>query len=640
MADDQRLQPYISEENGPPEFTFRSLVLAAILTIVLGTSSGYLGLKIGMTFAASIPAAVMSLAILRGLFRDSNILESNMVQTQASAGEALMGGVVFMIPALIFLELDPSILQIALMALAGGLLGTFLLIPLRHYFVVDQHRTLPFPEGQACANILKLGERSAARARRVFEGMALGGIYNFCSADGLRLFSANVELSFQRFLGLTAGIFLAPLMLGIGFLVGPAVGITMLAGSLLKGIGIIPGLNYGYFRLYSESLSAQQLDFYVRMIGAGAVGAGGFLSLFKMASEMRRSLKGGLSGLRGAGRSRHGGRLGRDLPMPVVVAVLLGVLAISGFVLVQRAPSGEGPGLLGLVVSLALILLLGFLFVTLCARLVGFVGTSSYPLSGMTIGALLVTVAVLRILGLTGPAGMSAAIIVGAIVCMAIAMSADISQDLKTGALLGATPYRQQLGETFGVLIAAMTAGSVIMLFHETGELARLPAPQSRLMAAIVEGVMGQGFPWALVGLGVLIAIVVESLGVSSILFAVGLYLPTPLSSAWIVGGLVRGAFDKKHADSDDKEVLLRDGILLSSGLIAGWAMMGIVLVGFVALYEFGLVGFQLGLRDLPAPAFSFAYLLDLAVSVGLYAVVIYYFGRVIRLWGIRPQGE
>ena len=255
----------------------------------------------------------------------------------------------------------------------------------------------------------------------------------------------------------------------------------------------------------------------------------------------------------------------------------------------------------------------------------------------MTIGALLVTVVTLRIIGLTGAAGMSAAIIVGAIVCMAIAMSADISQDLKTGALLGATPYRQQLGETIGVLIAALAAGSVIMLFHETGELARLPAPQSRLMAAIVEGVMGEGFPWALVGLGVLIAIIVESLGVSSILFAVGLYLPTPLSSAWIVGGLVRGAFDKKHAQSRDKEVLLRDGILLSSGLIAGWALMGIILVGFLALYEFGLVGFQLGLRDLPSPAFSFSYLLDLAISLGLYAAVIYYFGRVIRLWGVRP---
>ena len=636
MADDQRLQPYISEENGPPEFTFRSLVLAAILTLVLGTSSGYLGLKIGMTFAASIPAAVMSLAILRGLFRDANILESNMVQTQASAGEALMGGVVFMIPALIFLELDPSLIQITLMALAGGLLGTFLLIPLRHYFVVAQHGTIPFPEGEACANILKLGEKGAAQARRVFEGMAVGGIYNFCSADGLRLFSANVELSFQRFWGLTAGMFLAPLMLGIGFLVGPSVGITMLAGSLLKGIAVIPGLNYGYFHLYSESLSAQQLDFYVRMIGAGAVGAGGFLSLFKMASEMRRSFKGGLRGLGSAMKSARRGRLDRDLPMPLVGAVLVGVLAISAFVLIQGSPSGEGPGILGLVVSLVLIFVLGFLFVTLCARLVGFVGTSSYPLSGMTIGALLVTVVTLRIIGLTGAAGMSAAIIVGAIVCMAIAMSADISQDLKTGALLGATPYRQQLGETIGVLIAALAAGSVIMLFHETGELARLPAPQSRLMAAIVEGVMGEGFPWALVGLGVLIAIIVESLGVSSILFAVGLYLPTPLSSAWIVGGLVRGAFDKKHAESRDKEVLLRDGILLSSGLIAGWALMGIVLVGFLALYEFGLVGFQLGLRDLPSPAFSFSYLLDMAVSMGLYAAVIYYFGRVIRLWGVR----
>ena len=637
MADDQGLKPYISAEDGPPEFTLRSLILAALLTLVLGTSSGYLGLKIGMTFAASIPAAVMSLAILRGLFRDSNILESNMVQTQASAGEALMGGVVFMIPAMIFLDLNPSLIQITLMTLAGGLLGTFLLIPLRHYFVVDQHGTLPFPEGQACANILKLGEKSAARARRVFEGMAVGGIYNFCSADGLRLFSANIEFSFQRFWGLTAGMFVAPLMLGIGFLVGPAVGLTMLAGSLIKGIAVIPGLNYGYFRLYNESLSAGQLDFYVRMIGAGAVGAGGFLSLIKMAAEMRRSLKGGLSGLGRAGKSAGGGRLSRDLPMPLVVTVLVGVLAISAFVLIHGSPSGKGPGMLGLVVSLILILLLGFLFVTLCARLVGFVGTSSYPLSGMTIGALLVTVSVLRLLGLSGPVGMSAAIIVGAIVCMAIAMSADISQDLKTGALLGATPYRQQLGETIGVLIASLAAGSVIMLFHKSGELDRLPAPQSRLMAAIVEGVMGEGFPWVLVGIGVLIALVVEWMGVSSILFAVGLYLPTPLSSAWIVGGLVRGAFDKKHADSDDQEVLLRDGILLSSGLIAGWAMMGIVLVGFVALYEFDLVGFQLGLRDLPAPAFSFSYLLDLAVSIGLYGAVIYYFGRTIRLWGSRP---
>ena len=637
MADDQRLQPYISDEKGPREFTLRSLVLAAILTLILGTSSGYLGLKIGMTFAASIPAAVMSLAILRGLFRDANILESNMVQTQASAGEALMGGVVFMIPALIFLELAPSLIQIALMALAGGLLGTFLLIPLRHYFVVAQHGTIPFPEGQACANILKLGEKGATQARRVFEGMAVGGIYNFCSADGLRLFSANVELSFQRFWGLTVGMFLAPLMLGTGFLVGPSGGITMLAGSLLKGIAVIPGLNYGYFHLYNGSLSAGQLDFYVRMIGAGAVGAGGFLSLFKMAAEMRRSFKGGLRGLGRAGRSTDRGRLNRDIPMPLVGTVLVGVLAVSAFVLIQGSPSGEGPGIVGLVVSLVLIFVLGFLFVTLCARLVGFVGTSSYPLSGMTIGALLVTVVTLRIIGLTGAVGMSAAIIVGAIVCMAIAMSADISQDLKTGALLGATPYRQQLGETIGVLIAALTAGSVIMLFHETGELARLPAPQSRLMAAIVEGVMGDGFPWALVGLGVLIAIIVESLGVSSILFAVGLYLPTSLSSAWIVGGLVRGAFDKKHAQSRDKEVLLRDGILLSSGLIAGWALMGIVLVGFLALYEFRLVGFQLGLRDLPSPAFSFSYLLDLAVSMGLYAAVIYYFGRVIRLWGVRP---
>ncbi|MFB3903141.1 MAG: OPT family oligopeptide transporter [Acidobacteriota bacterium] len=626
------LKPDFPHDQAPREYTFRAFLLATFLTVLFGAAAGYLGLKIGMTFAASIPASVMSLAVLRGLFRDSNALESNIVQTQASSGEGLMGAVVYMVPALIFLNLEPSALQIVLMSLAGGLLGVFMLIPLRHFLVVKQHRALPFPEGTACANILRLGEKTSGDARFIFTGFGIGGLYNLLTADGLRLFSAQMSVSFQRLFGLTVGMHLTPLMLGVGFLVGLPVGLTMLGGALFKGVIIIPALNWTGGSAYTED----QVQFYVRMIGAGAVATGGFLAILKMMPQFAVAVRSAMGGLQSRESARQIPRIHRDIPFRAVVAVIVIALGLSVWALSLGINQHGFRGVTTVVLTVMLISVLGFLFVALCARLVAILGTSSYPLSGMTISALLASVAVLRLSGLSGTEGMITALVIGTIICVAIAICADMSQDLKTGALLGATPYRQQIAQTIGALITAFVAVLVIMLFKESGELARLPAPQARMMAAIVQGVMTDQFEWLFVGIGVGIAIVAEFLGISSILLAVGLYLPVPLSSAFIVGGALRGFFERRHAGSQEKEPLERRGTLLASGVIGGWAVTGVLLVVFVALREFGVLDFDLALTSLPEPGGSVRYLLDFLLSAVFYAVVIFYFGKVTRVWGQR----
>ena len=627
------LKPDFPHDQAPREFTIRAFLLATVLTVVFGAAAGYLGLKIGMTFAASIPASVMALAVLRGLFRDSSALESNIVQTQASSGEGLMGAVVYMVPALIFLGLQPSGAQIVLMSLAGGLLGVFMLIPLRHFLIVDQHRVLPFPEGTACANILRLGEETSGDARFIFAGFGIGGLYNLLTADGLRLFSAQINLSFQRLCGATVGIHLTPLMLGVGFLVGQGVGLTMLGGALLKGVVIIPILNCASAWGSTGTFTDEQVQFYVRLIGAGAVATGGFLAILKMLPQFVAAVKSAVGGLRGRDEARRIPRIHRDIPIRVVVVVIAAALGLSLWALVLGISRYAFPTPTTLVLALLLISVLGFLFIALCARLVGILGTSSYPLSGMTISALLVAVAVLRLSGLSGAEGMMAALVIGTIICVAIAICADMSQDLKTGALLGATPYRQQIAQTVGALITAFVAVLVIMLFQESGELERLPAPQARMMAAIVQSVMTDQFQWLFVGIGAGIAILAELVGISSILLAVGLYLPVPLASAFILGGAVRGLFDRRYAGSAEKESLERRATMLASGLIGGWAVVGVLLVVFVAVRTFRLFDFELAVASLPEPGISLAYLRDLILSLIGCAAVIFYFGKVAKLW-------
>jgi putative OPT family oligopeptide transporter len=628
------LKPDFPHDQAPREYTFRAFLLATFLTVIFGAAAGYLGLKIGMTFAASIPASVMALAVLRGLFRDSTALESNIVQTQASSGEGLMGAVVYMVPALIFLGLEPSATQLVLMSLAGGLLGVFMLIPLRHFLIVTQHRVLPFPEGTACANILRLGEKTSGDARFIFTGFGIGGLYNLITADGLQLFSAQLNFTFQRLWGLTLGVHLTPLMVGVGFLVGQAVGLTMLGGALLKGVVIIPALNLASSWSSAGSFTEEQVQFYVRMIGAGAVATGGFLAILKMLPQFFAAVKSAVCGLRSREAGGHIPRIYRDIPIRAVIVVVAAALGLSLWALVLGISRYRFPSPITLVLALLLTSILGFLFIALCARLVGILGTSSYPLSGMTIGALLVSVAVLRLSGLSGAEGMMAALVIGTTICAGIAICADMAQDLKTGALLGATPYRQQIAQAVGAIMTAFIAVLVIMLFQQSGELYRLPAPQARMMAAIVQSVMTDQFQWQFVGIGAAIAIVAELIGISSILLAVGLYLPVPLASAFILGGAVRGVFDRKHAGSAEKENLERRATLLASGLIGGWAVIGVLLVVFVALREARLLDFNLAVFSLPQPGLSFAYLLDLVLSLTGCAAVIYFFGKVTRMWG------
>ena len=627
-----KLVPFIPQQNAPPEFTLRGLILAVVLTVLFGVAAGYVGLKTGYVFPSSIPAAVVALTVLRGLFRKSNILESNMVQTQASAGEGLMGGVVFVIPALLFLQIETSILQITVMALAGGLLGIFLLIPFRQHFVVEQHRALPYPEGTACANILKLGERSDQRSHHVLSGMAFGAVFNLLSAGGFRLFSAQINFTFHR---LSLGMQLTPLMLGVGFLIGPTVSAALLAGSLLRGVIIVPLLEFTYSPSTGGVLTALESDFSVRMIGAGAVAAGGLLWIFRLAPQMVISLREGWRVVGKSLKKEVQQRIHRSLPPHVVLIGLLAALVLTVLSLFIAGSSVESGriGLATLLLAILLTLCLSLPFVVLCARLVGFLGTGSYPLSGLTIGALLVSVAVLRLSGLSGQLGMTIAVVIGAIVSIAIAVSADTSQDLKTGALLGATPFRQQIAETFGVLLSALVAGFFVMFLHESGELLLLPAPQAHMMAAVVEGVMCDQFQWTLVGIGVLVAVLVEFLGASSIILAVGIYLPVPIASAFIVGGVMRGLFDRRQREAGEREELKEKGFVIASGLIAGWAVMDVVLVGLVAAKGLTLFGISLQLPALPPPSSDIHYLLDLCLSLGLYGVLIYRFGQELRVW-------
>jgi len=319
----------------------------------------------------------------------------------------------------------------------------------------------------------------------------------------------------------------------------------------------------------------------------------------------------------------------------VLTALIL--IALSLFIAVSGELGGK-TGLITVVLTVLLTLCLSLLFVVLCARLVGFLGTGSYPLSGQAIGALLIVVALLRAFGFSGPIGMKVALVVGGIVCVAIAVSADTSQDLKTGALLGATPFRQQVAETVGVLLSAAIAGFFIIFLHESGELQTLPAPQARMMAAIVQGVMIDEFQWSLVGLGILVAMLVEILGASSIILAVGIYLPVPVASAFIVGGTIRALFNKKQREARDKQKLEEKGFIMASGLIAGWAVTDVALVGMTAIGGLTLSGMSWQLPSLFQPKSEMLYLLDLFLSVGLYAALVYWFGKELRLWRLNQD--
>lgn len=581
-----------------PEFTVVSVVLGAILAIVFGGANAYLGLRVGMTVSASIPAAVISMGIIRKILRRDSILENNMVQTIGSAGESVAAGAIFTLPALFMWAKEglcstPSLVEIGLIALCGGVLGVLMMIPLRSALIVKEHGVLAYPEGQACAEVLIAGEEGGAKASTVFSGLGIAAVYKFV-ADGLKVFPSEIAYDITPYKGSGIGIDVLPALAGVGYICGAKVSSYLFAGGVLGWFVIMPlmALFGGDLILFPADVTVNELiadggvsnlwGNFLRYIGAGAVACGGVLSLIKSLPLIIRTFKDAM-GDYGKGRGPASTlRTEQDIPMKVV---LLGILIIAVVMwLVPAIP-------LNLFTAL-IVIVFGFFFATVSSRMVGLIGSSNNPVSGMAIATLLISTLLLKATGNDGINGMIAAIVIGGIICVIAAIAGDTSQDLKTGFLVGATPKKQQIGEIIGVAVSAVAIGAILYLLSMAwGGYGSndLPAPQAVLMKMIVEGVMGGNLPWNLVFVGVFIALVVEVLGIPVLPFAIGLYLPIYLSVPMMLGGALRWFLEKRKYGSDkDKENVVQSGVLYSSGLIAGEGIVGILLA-VLAVIPMGL---------------------------------------------------
>ncbi|WP_269077318.1 OPT family oligopeptide transporter [Schnuerera ultunensis] len=567
-----------------PEFTPTAIIIGIIMAIVFGAANAYIGLRVGMTISASIPAAVISMGIIRGIMKRESILENNMVQTIGSAGESLAAGAIFTMPALFIWSqelgmAEPSLIRIVIIALAGGILGALLMLPLRKALIVNEHGVLPYPEGTACAEVLIAGETGGAKAETVFKGLGIGSVFKFIT-DGIKLFPSEIEWALPGYKGAAIGMDTLPALLGVGFIVGPQISAYMLSGAVLGWLVLIPLITHlGQYIpdiIYPAAVPLSELDYwgiwgnYIRYIGAGAVAFGGILSLVKSLPLIFRTFKEALGGLKSTAGSTSTLRTDEDMS---IKGALIGVVAIVIFIgATDFIPVGI-PGAL-------IIAIFGFFFATVSARLVGLVGSSNNPVSGMTIATLLITSIIFKAIGFDGEEGMIGALAVGSVICIIAAMAGDMSQDLKTGFLVGATPRKQQYGELIGAIASGLVIGLVLLLLNKAWGFGsqELPAPQATLMKLVIEGVMGGNLPWALVFTGVGIGIVVELLGIQILPFAVGLYLPIHLSTPIMVGGIIRGILEKRKEEEGILKEKIEGGVLFSSGLIAGEGLIGILL--------------------------------------------------------------
>lgn len=584
---DKTFKPYIPADKVVPEFTATSIILGIILSVVFGAANAYLGLRVGMTVSASIPAAVISMGVIRVILRKNSILENNMVQTIGSAGESLAAGAIFTLPALFMWAQEdssvamPSFMMITLIALCGGVLGVLFMIPLRTALIVEEHGVLPFPEGQACAEVLLAGEQGGDKSKLVFSGLGISAVYKFI-ADGLCLFPSEIDWSISVYPGSAIGMDVLPALLGVGYICGPRVASYMLGGAVLGWFVLMPMLVLvgGNAVMFPATEAFNTLDpgtlwgSFVRYIGAGAVACGGILSLIKslplIINTFAKAMKGfGHNG--GVSRTEKSMSLGVAMGGALIIAVLLWLI----------------PSIPITLLAAIIIVIFGFFFATVSARMVGLVGSSNNPVSGMAIATLLISTVLLKATGSTGIEGMTTAICIGTVICIVAAMAGDTSQDLKTGYIVGATPYLQQVGELIGSIAAALAIAGVLNLLHAAWGYgtAAIPAPQATLMKMVVEGVMGGNLPWGLVFLGVFIAIAVEIVGIPVLPFAIGLYLPIHLSTPIMVGGLLKLWIDKRKFESEERrQEVDGNGVLFASGMIAGEGLVGILLAVFAVV--------------------------------------------------------
>ncbi len=588
--------PYVAPEDRMMEFTLRAVLIGIVLGVVFGAANAYLGLRVGLTVSASIPAAVMAVAVFRIL--GGTILEANIVQTVGSAGESLAAGVIFTLPALfLWAREDPAIIvsvgQITVLALFGGLLGVLFMIPLRSYLISREHGNLPYPEGTACAEVQVAGDVGGGKARLLFAGLGVGALYQlFANSRGLSLWNESPALPLPK--KAEIGGDFTPELLGVGFIIGPKIATIMFSGSALAWLLLIPIINAWGGTDVVYPATAPMIDLssgdiwnnYIRYVGAGAVAFGGIATLVKSLPTMIESFKLGLRGMDAGGGAGPVIRTHQDLSFRLVFGLAL-LLAVALWLW-----PGVPVNLLGAV----LIVVFSFFFVTVSSRIVGLIGSSSNPVSGMTIAALLLTSLIWVALGLNdgSPASKVAVLAVGAVVCISAAIAGDTSQDLKTGFLLGATPRLQQYGEMIGVITSAAVMGFVLIVLNESygiGTADGLPAPQATLMSLVIDGVLEASLPWGFVILGMILAAIVEfGLRQPSLAFAVGVYLPVSLMTPIFIGGMMRLGLARKYAVADPDDQVQHDrladkrerGVLFASGLIAGAALVGVMIGGAI----------------------------------------------------------
>lgn len=622
MEKKKEFQPYIPASKVTPELTVTSVIMGILLSVIFGAANAYLGLRVGMTVSASIPAAVIAMGVIRVIMRKNSILESNLVQTIGSAGESLAAGAIFTLPALFLWAAEgkmdkPSLIAITLIALIGGLLGVFFMVPLRNALIVREHGVLPYPEGQACAEVLLAGEEGGANASTVFAGMGFAAFFKFI-IDGLKLVPGEVSIQgTQKTYPGAIGTQIYPAVMSVGYICGPRISSYMFAGGVLSWAVIIPIIVIfgSTLTLYPGSAPIGEIfaadgasgiwSTYIRYIGAGALAAGGIISLVKslpiIVTTFRDAIKGLSKGAKGGNE-----RTAKDMSFKIVlIAILILTLAVW---LVPAIPVS--------LVGAIIVVIFGFFFATVSSRMVGLVGSSNNPVSGMAIATLLIATLILKLTGEAGATGMQAAIAIGSIICIVSAIAGDTSQDLKTGYLLGATPKKQQIGEIIGVVAAAFAIGATLYLLDGAWGFGseELAAPQATLMKMVIEGIMDGNLPWGLILIGVCIAVVVEIIGIPVLPFAIGIYLPVQLNACIMVGGLIRLYFDKMK-NEEKKKSATSNGILFCSGMIAGEGLVGIVLA-ILAVFNISTVLDLSGILNLPTWASNIGSLVVFALII------------------------
>ncbi len=652
-------RPYVDESSVMTEFSWRAVILGAIFGALFGAVSVYVGLRAGLTVSASIPISVLSISILRA-FGKSTILENNMVQTTGSAGESVAAGVIFTLPALIFMgfSLNTEYWRVFFLALIGGWLGVLFMIPLRRQLIVKEHGNLTFPEGTACADVLVAGERGGSFASSVFWGLGIGGVYTWLM-NSMQMWPVQPEYQPKWLPGSSFRAAITSEYLGVGYIIGPKTAGTIFAGGVFSWLVLMPAIKFFGQNmpgaLYPSTIPIAQMSpdqiwaSYIRPIGAGAVAAAGLITLLRTLPTIVNALTAGLKDVRAqrdlGANAPQAGRLERDLPMKFVLIGSAVLVAMIWALLTFKPIPGAGTGLLSNLAAALLVMVFGFLFVTVSCRICGLIGTSSNPVSGMTIATLMATCAMFLVTGWTGGAYAALAITIGGVVAIAAANAGGTSQDLKTGYLVGATPQRQQIGLIVGVSVAAFFIGLTLIGMNKGLEkytpnvipinLAQLPegvqvesqnyehagktfvlvnalgstevpdgkylydpatsrieiqwvqgigsdaapAPQARLMATVINGILTRRLPWRLVLLGVFLVIAIELLGVRSLSFAVGSYLSIATTAAIFAGGAVRWLVERNKPKTAEGESEVSPGSLYSSGLIAAGGVVGLLAI-------------------------------------------------------------